>query len=349
MKLFKKISSIAMAAVLSLCVASNSFADKIQSSDKAVITLGANLNSSQKKDILDYFGTDESFPNIIYINNKMERKYLTGVAPDEQIGHVTMSSSYVTPTNDGGINVKTSNITWVTSSMIASTLLTAGVENANVVAAAPFPVSGTGALTGIIVAFEKSTGETLTEDKKKIANKELVTTGNLADEIGKDKATGIINDSKKEVIKDKLKSDEDIEKAVKDIANQYNVTLSTGDINIVVNLLKDISAQNYSYSDIKNTLDNVSALVRTNLKNNGENIDIDGLLSKAKEFLSSNKKAQEFFNQFDDSKLSDSSAVITTTTTGLNDAKQIITNTTKKVQDSGIIDRIINFIKSIFN
>ncbi len=31
--------------------------------------------------------------------------------------------------------------------MIASTLTTAGLEDANVIAAAPYPVSGTGALT----------------------------------------------------------------------------------------------------------------------------------------------------------------------------------------------------------
>ena len=58
---------------------------------------------------------------------------------------------YVEPTKKGnGINVKTANLTWVTSAMIATTLSTAGIENANVIAAAPFPVSGTGALTGVM-------------------------------------------------------------------------------------------------------------------------------------------------------------------------------------------------------
>src|SRR5699024_9683458 len=92
-----------------------------------VITIGANLNQQQKSEILNYFGVDENNPDIMYVNNQQERKYLSGVAPDRQLGHVTMSSSYVVPTSSGGINVKTSNITWVTSSMIASTLSTAGV------------------------------------------------------------------------------------------------------------------------------------------------------------------------------------------------------------------------------
>src|SRR3712207_4231998 len=247
MKIIKKLSAMVCSAILVLAANTNAIAD----STGEVISLGANLNASQKASILSYFGVDESNPNIIYVNNQQERKYLAGIAPAAQLGHVTMSSSYVVPTSSGGINVKTSNITWVTSSMIATTLSTAGVENANVVAAAPFPVSGTGALTGIIIGFEKSTGDNLTEAKKKLANQELVTTGQLANQIGQEKATGIINDAKKEVIKDDLNNKSDIEKAVKDAAQNYNVNLNTGDINVIVNLLKEVGNQNYNYNDMK--------------------------------------------------------------------------------------------------
>lgn len=313
-----------------------------------VITIGANLNQQQKSEILNYFGVDENNPDIMYVNNQQERKYLSGVAPDRQLGHVTMSSSYVVPTSSGGINVKTSNITWVTSSMIASTLSTAGVDNANVVAAAPFPVSGTGALTGIIMAFEKSSGEQLTEEKKQLANKELVATGNLAEEVGKDKASGIINDAKKEVIKDGLKDEKDIEKAVKDVANNYNVTLNTGDINVIVNLLKDIGNQNYNYKDMKDTLDNISANVGYSLKEAGEKVDIDGIFNKAKSFINNNKDAKEFFNQFDDSKLS-KDAVVSTTASGIESAQKVAGDLGQKVNDSGLWDKIKSFFQSLFN
>lgn len=313
-----------------------------------VITIGANLNQQQKSEILNYFGVDENNPDIMYVNNQQERKYLSGVAPDRQLGHVTMSSSYVVPTSSGGINVKTSNITWVTSSMIASTLSTAGVDNANVVAAAPFPVSGTGALTGIIMAFEKSSGEQLTEEKKQLANKELVATGNLAEEVGKDKASGIINDAKKEVIKDGLKDEKDIEKAVKDVANNYNVTLNTGDINVIVNLLKDIGNQNYNYKDMKDTLDNISANVGYSLKEAGEKVDIDGIFNKAKSFINNNRDAKEFFNQFDDSKLS-KDAVVSTTASGIESAQKVAGDLGQKVNDSGLWDKIKSFFQSLFN
>ena len=259
-----------------------------------------------------------------------------------------MSSSYVVPTTSGGINVKTSNITWVTSSMIASTLATAGVENANVVAAAPFPVSGTGALTGITMAFEKSSGEKLTEEKKKLANKELITTGNLAESVGKDKAAGIINDTKKEVIKKDMDSEKEIKDTVKKVADNYNVTLNTGDINIITNLMKDVGNQNYNYNDMKDTLNNVSANVKNNLSKAGEKIESSGIIDKASSWLKNNKDASNFFNKFDDSKLS-KNAVVSTTSTGLEEAKKAAGDLADKAQKSGLLDRIIEFINSFFN
>lgn len=344
MKKINRILTLFMSLVMIFTISGLAKAD----STGEVITIGANLNQKQKHDILNYFGVNQNNPNIIYVNNKQERKYLSGIAPEAQLGHVTMSSSYVVPTTEGGINVKTSNITWVTSSMIASTLATAGVENANVVAAAPFPVSGTGALTGIIIAFEKSSGENLSEEKKQLANKELVTTGNLAEQVGKDKASGIINDAKKEVIKKDIKDPTQIEKTVKNVANNYNVNLTTGDINIIVNLLQGIGNQNYNYKDMKDTLDNISANVGYNLKQAGEKVDINGIFNKAKSFIKNNKEANEFFNQFDDSKLS-SDAVVNTTASGVESAKKIAGNVGEQVKNSGILERIKEFLMSLFN
>ena len=48
--------------------------------------------------------------------------------------------------------MRTANLNWVTGNMIATTLSTSGVKNCEVVAACPFEVSGTGALTGIQMA-----------------------------------------------------------------------------------------------------------------------------------------------------------------------------------------------------
>ena len=50
-------------------------------------------------------------------------------------------------------------------------------------------------------AFEDATGNKLDEEKKELASEELITTGDLAEEIGQDKAAGVMNDIKADVIK----------------------------------------------------------------------------------------------------------------------------------------------------
>jgi uncharacterized protein YpuA (DUF1002 family) len=124
-----------------------------------IVTLGANLNEEQKEKVLSFFGLTESDldnMDVIYVNNKQERQYLEGIVADDVIGTKTYSCSYIEPTTSGGINVKTANLTYVTSSILYNTLQTAGVENCNIIVTAPFPVSGTGALTGIFLAFDNA-------------------------------------------------------------------------------------------------------------------------------------------------------------------------------------------------
>ena len=140
MKIKSKITSLILCGALFISSINFAFADSSR-----VVTLGANLSKEQRATMLKYFGVNEDEVVIIEVNNQEERKYLQGVASEAQLGKVTISCSYVEPTKKGnGINVKTANLTWVTSSMIATTLSTAGIEDANVVVAAPFPVSGTG-------------------------------------------------------------------------------------------------------------------------------------------------------------------------------------------------------------
>ena len=253
MKKFKRALPVAMAIVLG----STSAPLVVRADSSKVVTLGANLTDSQKNSMYEYFGTSSDKAEVIEVTNADERKYLEGVAPDEQIGTRTYSCSYVEPTTSGGIQVKVSNLTYVTSSMISSTLLTSGVENCNVVAASPIEVSGTGALTGIMMAYEKATGTTLNDDQKAAATDELVTTGDLANDIGQDKAESVMNDVKKDVIEDGLTDTDDIQNAVENAAKDNNVTLTQEQIDKITELMKNISQYDYDVKALKNTLDNI--------------------------------------------------------------------------------------------
>lgn len=273
MKFKKKVSSLLIATTLVIGSIVPSFADGAR-----VVTIGVNNTAEQRQKILDYFGVTKDDVVILEVNNKEEREYLGGVATEAQLGNKTYSCSYVEPTNSGGINVKTANITWVTSSMVASTLSTAGMENANCVIAAVFPVSGTGALTGVMKAFEDASGEKLEEDKKELASEELITTGDLGDEIGQDKATGVVNDIKTEVIKNGTSDVTQIADIINNVTNNYNITLTDAQIKQITDLMEKIAAQNYDYSSMKQTLNNVSDVVQDNLKDAGEDVGNSGIL-----------------------------------------------------------------------
>lgn len=244
------------AVLCSLCLTAGSVTPAMADSMK-VVTLGADLSEEQKNTMMKYFKVDSSQVQILTITNQDERDHLSAYVPLEQIGTRTVSCAYVKPTESGGIKVRTANLNWVTGNMIATTLSTSGVKNCEVVAACPFEVSGTGALTGIQMAYETATGEKLDETKKQIATEEMVVTGNLADEVGKNDATTVINKSKMEVLQNNVENADDIYNIVINIAQQNNVGLSSDQINQIVSLLQEIAQQNYDYEDMKATLERV--------------------------------------------------------------------------------------------
>ena len=250
------LSSIVLGFALAACCVMPAMADS-----RRVVTLGADLTQDQQNTMLKYFGVNADSVDIIYINNNDERKHLGSYVPLEQIGTKTFSCALVAPTTKGGIQVKTANLSWVTCNMIASTLSTSGVTNCQVVAASPFEVSGTGALTGVIMAYETASDVTLDESKKELANEELVATGNLADEVGQSKATAVINETKLQVIENNITDISEITNIVNNISNDYDVTISDDQSEEIAGLMQKIAEQEYDITQLKATLERVQANV----------------------------------------------------------------------------------------
>ncbi|NFI06678.1 DUF1002 domain-containing protein [Clostridium botulinum] len=240
-------------------IISASSANKVYADAFKVVTLGANLTNEQKEEMLKYFGVTRKEANVIEVNKEEEDKYLAGVATRKQIGTKSISCAYVEPTDKGGLNISTHNIYWVTENMIRNALITAGVENANVKVGAPFNVSGTAALTGILKGFESSKGgKKIDEEKKKVANEEMVVTGNLGEKIGQDEAANLINEVKKEVVKEKPKTEKEIKNIVKDATNNYGYKLSDEDMQKITALMNKINGLDLDFKQIKDQLNQVS-------------------------------------------------------------------------------------------
>lgn len=349
MGLKKKITALLLSCAIVLGNITPAYADTAN-----VVTLGANLTAEQKQVVLDYFGVKENEVVILEVNNLEERKYLEGIAPESQIGTKTYSCAYVQPTKKGSaIHVKTVNLTYVTSSMIASTLTTCGITDANVIAMTPLSggVSGTGALTGIIKAFEDATGEPLDEEKKEIASEELIITGDLGEDIGQDKATGVINDIKTEIIKNNTQDTIQIADTINNITNNYNVTLTPEQQEQLESLMSKVAAQDYDYKEMKNALNSVKDVVNEKLEAIGEKVPTN-LIDSIKEWFSG--IGEWFKNLFTNT--NDDLGILETTNDNLLGDDVVVDATDSDVientsdnNEEGFFQKLWNWFTGLFN
>ncbi|AQR94351.1 DUF1002 domain-containing protein [Clostridium saccharoperbutylacetonicum] len=237
------------------------FADSFKS-----VTLGTDLSETQKQEMLKAFGVTKNSANILEVTSKEEHTYLAKVASEAQLGNKAISCSYVEPTEKGGLNVSTNNLTWVNDGMIKNALITAGIENANVKASAPFEVSGTAALTGILKGFENtSTGKKIDENKKEAANEELITTGDVGEKIGQNDASNLMNNIKKDVIKDKPKTKEELNKIVDKATNEYKDKLTDKDIENIRNVMSKINDLDLNYNNLKDQMNDITNQLKDKL------------------------------------------------------------------------------------
>ncbi|HHD2752355.1 TPA: DUF1002 domain-containing protein [Clostridium perfringens] len=257
-------------------------------STNEVVTLGANLNSSQKQEMFKEFGVNPSDVKVITMNVKEIREQL-GLPPiSGDVKGNAYSSAFVKIEEPGyGIKVKTNNLTAVTPTMLSNALLTSGVNDADVIATSPFQVTGTSALAGVLQAFEKATGKNIPVENKEVARQELSITNNLANaknsdgqDIGQNGASAIVNQAKEEVIKDKPKNDKEVGEIVNNVTNNYNIQLTPEQEQELVGLMANINALGLDYSNLKGELDNMSNNIQEVLKQNGQELKESGTLDR---------------------------------------------------------------------
>lgn len=288
-----------------------------------VVSIGNDLTDAQKKTMMKYFGIsgDKSVQEIT-VTNKDEVSHLSGYIPLEQIGTRTVSCAYIKPTESGGIKVRTANLQYVTANMIASTLADLGIKNCEVVSACPFQVSGTGALTGVMMAYEKATGTVINKDKKDIATQEVVITKDIAKDIGTAQAENIVNQAKTEIVQNNITNKTDIQNTVTNIINNNNVNITEQQIENIVDLAEDIANQDYDDSYVKN-LEEIGDNIKQELEaiKNDKKEDTDK--SDKQEEKKETKDSDSITDQVDDSALGDN--VISSST----DDPEMIVNTTE--------------------
>ena len=252
----------------------------ITQEDKPYLALGADLTADQQHTVLAYMGIDVAdFDNydVVYVNNDEEHKYLDAYVPKKQIGTKALSSVLISLTDKGsGIKVSTYNINYCTAGMYKNALATAGISDANIIVAGPFALSGTAALVGTFEAYEQMTGETLDEDVVDAAMDELVTTGDLEQSIDGDSedVEAMIADLKGKVASGELSSVEDIEKAIDDLADNYEIHLSDAAKQKLTDLMEKLKGLDLDWSSIQDQAEDWASRLQDQLadKNLGQKI-----------------------------------------------------------------------------
>lgn len=273
------IASIILFSLIFLIFPVSTFAETVPGT--TVVTLGENLTQEQQTQMLNEMGVGQEV-EVLYVTNQEEHQYLGNYISASKIGSKAISSVKIMLTAEGsGLKVETNNIDWVTEAMFANALATAGVEDAEVYVTAPFKVSGTAGLTGLLKAFEVAAGTEISEEQRQVANEEMVRTVELGEKIGAAEAAELLMRLKEALGDTELKTDEDYRNLVLKVAAELNVELNEEDIDSLVHLLKRLKGLNINWDKIGSQLKHI----RDNLDDILNREDTRNLIRQFLDFL----------------------------------------------------------------
>lgn len=293
--------------------------------NKDDVIYGVALNAQQRKIVDNAVEINSEDFNVSTVNGADLEKYLGYGTSDSNM----ISSIVVKRLKKGSgirVMIKTpGNINQITEAQYTNAAITAGLTDAEIFVASPKPVTGESALVGVYKS-EELHGENLDPQRTKTAQKELKT----VIEVSKQNESNPNFDSKKLdkaviEVKEKLADykEKNGETASEEQIGTYVINalknvdmdkvLSENNINVLVNYFS--SYQNTSAIDSKEVKDNLFKLAK----------DIGG---KAGKFYEDNKESIDKFAK---------------------DNKENFEKIAKDAKDSGLLDKVINFLKDVVN
>ncbi len=219
----------------------------IKENDKPYLALGANLNEEQKNTVLNLMGinpADLDQYNVVTVTNEEEHQYLDGYLDASTIGTRALSSVVIVKRDKGdGIHISTKNITYCTVGMYKNALATAGLEDADVIVAGPFRLSGTAALIGTMKAYAAMEDTDVDAESLDAAMNEIVVTGELNDSLGDDVQTEeFIAYVKQKVVEGSLQDKGKIQEVIKEACKKFKITLNDQEKEQITALMQKIGS-----------------------------------------------------------------------------------------------------------
>ena len=219
----------------------------IAEDDKPYLALGANLNEEQKHTVLSLMGIDPASLDqyqVVTVTNEEEHQYLDEYLDASIIGTRALSSVVIVKRDKGdGIHISTKNISYCTIGMYKNALATAGLEDADVIIAGPFPLSGTAALIGAMKAYADMEDTQIDTQSLDAAMNEIVVTGELNESLGEDvKTEEFIAYVKQRVVEGGLKSRDKIEEVIAKACDQFEISLNENEKEQITALMQKIGS-----------------------------------------------------------------------------------------------------------
>lgn len=210
-----------------------------------IVALGEDLSPEQRTTVLNLMGLTEAdlaSCTVITITNEQEHQYLDAYVDPAVIGTRALSSVMVTPAESGhGVMVSTKNINYCTTGMYRNALLTAGVQDADILVVGPTELSGTAALIGAIKAYEEMSGENISDATLDTAMNELVATGEIATHsASSEQVEELIAYIKGKLAAGELDNEEEIRAAIAEGEEKFGVDLTDAEVQQIVDFMMKI-------------------------------------------------------------------------------------------------------------
>ncbi|SDY21210.1 DUF1002 domain-containing protein [Salimicrobium album] len=263
MKLMKYwlLTGVALVMFLSAAVSvqasnSNSINEKL---GLPIVVYGDALSESQRSDVSDLLETSK--------HEQLDEFTVTGQDIAEYIGGNPNSNMYssvkIIHQDRGGLNVdivSPDNITEVTREMYENALLTAGVENAEVLVASSVAVSGHSALTGIYKAYDAK-GASLDKDRMQVASEELDVATSIGEKegISKDEISSLLTEIKKAIAEQNPATREEVEQIVETQLDSLQIELSPEDRKRLTDLFDQMRNLNINFDEMQSQLDDLAS------------------------------------------------------------------------------------------
>ena len=219
------------------------------------VSLGADLTEGERASVLAMLNlTEESLAasKLITVTNAREHEVLDSVFGPEVSGTKAQSCCRVIAREDGhGITVSTQNVNFVTNAMYENALATAGMRDAELLVAAPFPMPGTAALIGAMEAYSALYGTKVDNNRISGAAEEMSVTEQIAETLNDpQKAAAYIAAVKAEAAAEKNASDDKLDEMIDSVAAQLGFTLSEEEHNMVRVLLRKLEKLHISSEEL---------------------------------------------------------------------------------------------------